>query len=180
MESDTAKLRGVCGRLLSFSYQPFDFTKRMHLFSQFFDRQFFIFHRQRSILIKKRLAKSGSRLGTKSEPSQTWRIYTFRGDGFGFINMRNDYKGKIDFMQKDDMLRLMRDPNLLPSEKQTLLSNIADQAATLGMPCYIVGGFVRDLLLGKPSMTLMSSSKAMPSNLVKTRRNIRRQTHLPL
>ena len=44
----------------------------------------------------------------------------------------------------------MRDPNLLPSEKQTLLSNIADQAASLSMPCYIVGGFVRDLLLGKP------------------------------
>ena len=43
----------------------------------------------------------------------------------------------------------MRDPNLLPSKKQILLSNIADQAATLGMPCYLVGGFVRDLLLGK-------------------------------
>jgi len=53
-------------------------------------------------------------------------------------------------MQKDDLLRLMRDPNLLPSEKQTLLSIIAGQAASLGMPCYLVGGFVRDLLLGKP------------------------------
>ncbi|MEK6752183.1 MAG: hypothetical protein AABZ00_07940 [Chloroflexota bacterium] len=52
-------------------------------------------------------------------------------------------------MQKDDLLRLLRDPNLLPSEKQTLLSNIAAQAAALDMPCYIVGGFVRDLLLGK-------------------------------
>lgn len=50
----------------------------------------------------------------------------------------------------DDITRLMRDPNLLPSEKQTLLSNIANQAASLGMPCYVVGGFVRDLLLGKP------------------------------
>ncbi|MBN8582367.1 MAG: CCA tRNA nucleotidyltransferase [Anaerolineae bacterium] len=48
------------------------------------------------------------------------------------------------------MLRLMRDPNLLPSEKQTLLSNIANLAASLGMPCYVVGGFVRDLLLGRP------------------------------
>ena len=28
-------------------------------------------------------------------------------------------------MQKDDLLRLMRDPNLLSSEKQTLLSDIA-------------------------------------------------------
>ncbi len=53
-------------------------------------------------------------------------------------------------MQKDDLLRLMRDPNLLPSEKQTLLSDIAAQAAAMDMPCYIVGGFVRDLLLNKP------------------------------
>ncbi len=50
----------------------------------------------------------------------------------------------------DEILRLMRDPNLLPSEKQTLLSDIAAQAAAMDMPCYIVGGFVRDLLLGKP------------------------------
>ncbi len=53
-------------------------------------------------------------------------------------------------MQKDDLLRLLRDPNLIPFEKQTLLSSIADQAASLGMPCYLVGGFVRDLLLNKP------------------------------
>jgi tRNA nucleotidyltransferase (CCA-adding enzyme) len=59
------------------------------------------------------------------------------------------YKGKIEMMQKD-MLRLMRDPNLLSSEKQTLLSNIATQAAAMNLPCYIVGGFVRDLLLGEP------------------------------
>jgi len=53
-------------------------------------------------------------------------------------------------MQKDDVLRLMRNPNLIPSEKLELLSNIAAQAESLGMPCYVVGGFVRDLLLGKP------------------------------
>ena len=53
-------------------------------------------------------------------------------------------------MQKDDLLRLMHDPNLLPPEKQTVLSNIAAQAAALNMPCYLVGGFVRDLLLNKP------------------------------
>ncbi|MBK8616331.1 MAG: CCA tRNA nucleotidyltransferase [Anaerolineales bacterium] len=51
---------------------------------------------------------------------------------------------------QNEIHRLMRDPNLLPSEKQTLLSRIADQAAAMNMPCYIVGGFVRDLLLGKP------------------------------
>lgn len=53
-------------------------------------------------------------------------------------------------MQKDDLFRLMRDPNLLSSEKQTLLSNIAAQATSMDMPCYIVGGFVRDLLLKYP------------------------------
>ena len=53
-------------------------------------------------------------------------------------------------MQKDEVLRLFRDSNLIPSEKQTLLSNITNLVASLGMPCYVVGGFVRDLLLGKP------------------------------
>ena len=53
-------------------------------------------------------------------------------------------------MQKDEVLRLFRDSNLIPPEKQTLLSNITNLVASLGMPCYVVGGFVRDLLLGKP------------------------------
>lgn len=53
-------------------------------------------------------------------------------------------------MQKDEVLRLFLDPDLVPSEKRVLLSNIADLAASLNMPCYAVGGFVRDLLLGKP------------------------------
>ena len=53
-------------------------------------------------------------------------------------------------MQKDEVLRLMRDPELFPSERLDLLSNIADQASSLKMPCYLVGGFVRDLLLGQP------------------------------
>jgi tRNA nucleotidyltransferase (CCA-adding enzyme) len=57
-------------------------------------------------------------------------------------------------MQKDDILRLFHDPDLLPSEKQMLLSNIATQAASLNMPCYLVGGFVRDLLLGRPVQDL--------------------------
>ncbi|MBI5965942.1 MAG: CCA tRNA nucleotidyltransferase [Chloroflexi bacterium] len=48
------------------------------------------------------------------------------------------------------MRRLIRDPKLLPPEKQTLLSIIADLAAAMNMSCFIVGGFVRDLLLGKP------------------------------
>lgn len=60
------------------------------------------------------------------------------------------YKCKIEFMQKDDVLRLMRDPNLIHPEKLTLLSNIANLAETLNMSCYLVGGSVRDLLLGRP------------------------------
>ncbi len=72
------------------------------------------------------------------------------GDGFGFVNIGLNYKGKIDFMQKDDVLRLLRDPHLIPSEKQILLSEVAAQAASLGFPCYVVGGFVRDLLLRRP------------------------------
>lgn len=53
-------------------------------------------------------------------------------------------------MKTDNLSRLLRDPNLIPSEKQNLLSEIADQAAALGMSCCVVGGFVRDLLLGQP------------------------------
>lgn len=51
-------------------------------------------------------------------------------------------------MQKD-LRRLMLDPDLLPSEKRDLLTHIAVQAEALNMPCYLVGGFVRDLLLQK-------------------------------
>jgi len=53
-------------------------------------------------------------------------------------------------MQKDDLLRLFRGPNLVSPEKQTLLSNIAQSAAALNMPCYLVGGCVRDLSLRRP------------------------------
>jgi tRNA nucleotidyltransferase (CCA-adding enzyme) len=53
-------------------------------------------------------------------------------------------------MQKDDVLRLFHNPDLIPSMQQNLLSDIAALAASLNMPCYVVGGFVRDLLLGRP------------------------------
>ncbi|RJP52606.1 MAG: CCA tRNA nucleotidyltransferase [Anaerolineaceae bacterium] len=53
-------------------------------------------------------------------------------------------------MTQPDMLRLLRDPNLIPPEKQNLLSDLAAQAASLGFSCYLVGGFVRDLLLRRP------------------------------
>ncbi|MBL8091873.1 MAG: CCA tRNA nucleotidyltransferase [Anaerolineales bacterium] len=53
-------------------------------------------------------------------------------------------------MQKD-LQRLLRDPNLILPEVQTLISNIASQATELNMPCYLVGGVVRDLLLNLPT-----------------------------
>jgi tRNA nucleotidyltransferase (CCA-adding enzyme) len=52
-------------------------------------------------------------------------------------------------MQKD-LRRHMLNPKLLPSEKQDLLSKIAIQAESMGMPCYLAGGFVRDLVLERP------------------------------
>jgi tRNA nucleotidyltransferase (CCA-adding enzyme) len=84
------------------------------------------------------------------------RHYTLNGKKLHFLKSRCAifspaalYKGKIDFMQKD-LHRLMRDPRLLPSEKQDLLTRIAAQSAAMNMSCYLVGGPVRDLLLEKP------------------------------
>lgn len=53
-------------------------------------------------------------------------------------------------MQKD-LHRLLRDPNLILPEVQNLISNIASQATELNIPCYLVGGVVRDLLLNLPT-----------------------------
>jgi len=50
---------------------------------------------------------------------------------------------------QNEIRRHMRDPKLVPPERQSLLLRIADQSASMGMPCYLVGGFVRSLLLGK-------------------------------
>jgi len=52
-------------------------------------------------------------------------------------------------MQKH-VRHLMLDPNLVPSDKLDLISRIASFAGSLDMPCYLVGGFIRDLLLHKP------------------------------
>ena len=40
----------------------------------------------------------------------------------------------------------------LPPEQLTLLRLVADEASARGLPVYIVGGFVRDLLLGHPGL----------------------------
>ena len=53
-------------------------------------------------------------------------------------------------MQKD-LHHLLRDPNLILPPVQTLISNIASQATELNIPCYLVGGVVRDLLLNLPT-----------------------------
>ena len=42
----------------------------------------------------------------------------------------------------------------LPPEQLTLLRIVADEASARGLPVYIVGGFVRDLLMGQPSLDL--------------------------
>lgn len=52
-------------------------------------------------------------------------------------------------MQKDEVQRLLRDPGLIPSEKQSLIGQVAALAAEMRLPCYLVGGFVRDLMLRK-------------------------------
>lgn len=52
-------------------------------------------------------------------------------------------------MQKD-LHRLLHDPNLILPEVQNLISNIASLATELNIPCYLVGGIVRDLLLNLP------------------------------
>ena len=77
------------------------------------------------------------------------KIYAQRSRGRVRVHQHvADYKGKIDFMQ-NEIRRHMRDPKLVPPERQSLLLRIADQSASMGMPCYLVGGFVRSLLLGK-------------------------------
>jgi len=40
----------------------------------------------------------------------------------------------------------------LPPQQFNLLRNVADVAATLNLPLYLVGGFVRDLILGTPAI----------------------------
>jgi tRNA nucleotidyltransferase (CCA-adding enzyme) len=48
------------------------------------------------------------------------------------------------------MRRLTFNPNLFSKNRHSLIADVAAQAARLNMPCYLVGGFVRDLLLDKP------------------------------
>ncbi len=49
-----------------------------------------------------------------------------------------------------NLSRLLLNTNLLPSKRLGLLRRVAAESAALGMPVYLVGGFVRDLLLARP------------------------------
>jgi len=53
-------------------------------------------------------------------------------------------------MQKD-LQRLLHDLNLILPPVQNLISNIASLATEMNIPCYLVGGVVRDLLLNLPT-----------------------------
>lgn len=50
----------------------------------------------------------------------------------------------------DNLSRLFSDPRLLTVPQQHLLRRVADRAAVLQQPAYLVGGFVRDALLNRP------------------------------
>ncbi|MBE3117409.1 MAG: CCA tRNA nucleotidyltransferase, partial [Candidatus Atribacteria bacterium] len=49
----------------------------------------------------------------------------------------------------DSLVRAERLERTLPPDYLTLLHLVADEAAARGLPLYLVGGFVRDLLLGR-------------------------------
>lgn len=46
---------------------------------------------------------------------------------------------------------LTLDPKLLSPARRELLSLLAAQAQAMSLPCYLAGGFARDLLLGRPA-----------------------------
>ena len=50
-------------------------------------------------------------------------------------------------MPNQDLLHLFSDPNLIPYPLQDLIRRVSIQSNELGMTSYLVGGFVRDLLL---------------------------------
>ncbi|MEW6404569.1 MAG: hypothetical protein AB1649_22460 [Chloroflexota bacterium] len=49
----------------------------------------------------------------------------------------------------EDKRRLTLDPKLIPLPLQDLIRFIADKSEGMGTPCYLVGGLVRDLMLGR-------------------------------
>jgi tRNA nucleotidyltransferase (CCA-adding enzyme) len=78
-----------------------------------------------------------------------------------------DTDGKVmGIVTRTDLLKMLAPPsgqmgrqslaarleNELPVGQRDLLHAVAGQAADMHLPVYIVGGFIRDLLLGRPSL----------------------------
>lgn len=74
------------------------------------------------------------------------------GDVIGIVT-RTDLIGTLtingDPLPKTEMVATLN--QALTTERQTLLAAVAEQASLQKLPAYIVGGFVRDLLLKRPS-----------------------------
>ena len=61
---------------------------------------------------------------------------------------------RLTFQPSDPHANWQRLPDALPAPTWTLLQAIVARAAARGWPLYLVGGFVRDWLLGRPSLDL--------------------------
>ncbi|NPA30577.1 MAG: hypothetical protein GXO37_01090, partial [Chloroflexi bacterium] len=61
---------------------------------------------------------------------------------------------RLTFQPSDPHANWQRLPDALPAPTWALLQAIVARAAARGWPLYLVGGFVRDWLLGRPSLDL--------------------------
>lgn len=95
------------------------------------------------------------------------------GDVIGIVT-RTDLIGTLniygDPLPKTEMVATLN--KALTAERQTLLSAVAEQASLQKLPAYIVGGFVRDLLLKRPSqdfdIVLEGDAMEFADHLVRT------------
>jgi tRNA nucleotidyltransferase (CCA-adding enzyme) len=88
--------------------------------------------------------------------------------GWGQVPVIDADSKVIGIVTRTDLLKVLAPPaaqmgrqslrasleNELPAEQRALLHAVAKQAADLHLAVYIVGGFVRDLLLGRPSLDI--------------------------
>jgi tRNA nucleotidyltransferase (CCA-adding enzyme) len=86
--------------------------------------------------------------------------------GWGQVPVVNDKGDVIGIVTRTDLLKMLAPPDLrngarnqaarleraLPQARLDLIKRVAEQAAEQHMAIYIVGGFVRDLLLERPSL----------------------------
>ena len=95
------------------------------------------------------------------------------GDVIGIVT-RTDLIGTLtingDPLPKTEMVATLN--QALTAERQTLLAAVAEQASLQKLPAYIVGGFVRDLLLKRPSqdfdIVLEGDAMEFADHLVRT------------